>query len=173
MHLLRTLSFLWDHSSMIPCCYLSPSLFVFLALFSNMLAQHISSHACLGSSVQTLSLLWCGECRPSALPPLVSCPLQRKWHLGVPAPCPSVRGWQQEAQNSGELCAVLVKTPKLCSFCNKGWEPNSYVTLWPGAALRSHPGAACWAGTGREMGGVPDLSALYMSNSFCLDPSSP
>lgn len=61
-------------------------------------------------------------------------------YLGDPPHFPSLKGWQQETHSSGGQCAVLGRTPTLCSVCNMRWEPNAQVTLWLTAATLSHPG---------------------------------
>lgn len=56
---------------------------------------------------------------------------QAQWkgrESGAPPPLPQSQG-------------RLIRTPKLCPVCNRGWEPNSQVILGPRAAILSHPEA--------------------------------
>lgn len=106
--------------SFLPSVFPSFHLSCFI-LSSNVFAQRLSSHTCLGSSVsrQTLHLLCCGGHGPSLSLQGSAILSQAQWEgrgSGVRPLFPCLEGL---AQSSGRLCAILVRRPKLCSVCNR------------------------------------------------------
>lgn len=166
----KTTNLCWVIYPFLPSFPLSSPPSIFLALFYPWMCLHAFCH---------LTRAWASQCGccvcsdmvamdPHSLPMgLLFSPRHsgrvKNWGSCPFFPC--LEGWHRA---QGDLCAVLVRTSRLCSVFNRGWEPNSQVILWPSAVTLSHPGAAC-RGLEEPGKGIPELFALYMSNSFCLD----